>query len=181
VVFEGKSIGNLPMHQRARLGIGYLTQEPSVFRKLTVEQNILAILEVCTSDKLEQKARLKSLLEELDLTPLARSKAYTLSGGEKRRLEITRALVTSPLMLLLDEPFSGIDPIAVYEVQKILRKLKERRMGILITDHNVRETLKLVDRAYIIHKGDVRCEGKAEFLVDDPVAREIYLGPEFNL
>ena len=181
VVFEGKSIGNLPMHQRARLGIGYLTQEPSVFRKLTVEQHILGVLEVCPSDKLEQKARLKSLLEELDLPPLARSKAYTLSGGEKRRLEITRALVTSPRMLLLDEPFSGIDPIAVYEVQKILRKLKERRMGILITDHNVRETLKLVDRAYIIHKGDVRCEGKAEFLVDDPVAREIYLGPEFNL
>ena len=181
VVFEGKSIGNLPMHQRARRGIGYLTQEPSVFRKLTVEQNILAILETCTSDKLEQKARLKSLREELDLTTLARSKAYTLSGGEKRRLEITRALVTSPRMLLLDEPFSGIDPIAVYEVQKILRKLKERRMGILITDHNVRETLKLVDRAYIIHKGDVCCEGEAEFLVNDATAREIYLGPEFNL
>ena len=181
VLFEGKSIGALPMHQRARRGIGYLTQEPSVFRKLTVEQNILAILETCTSDKLEQKARLKSLLEELDLTTLARSKAYTLSGGEKRRLEITRALVTSPRMLLLDEPFSGIDPIAVYEVQKILRKLKERRMGILITDHNVRETLKLVDRAYIIHKGDVCCEGEAEFLVNDATAREIYLGPEFNL
>ena len=154
VLFEGKLISGLAMHQRARRGIGYLTQEPSVFRKLTVEQNILAILETCTSDKLEQKARLKSLLEELDLTTLARNKAYTLSGGEKRRLEITRALVTSPRMLLLDEPFSGIDPIAVYEVQKILRKLKERRMGILITDHNVRETLKLVDRAYIIHKGD---------------------------
>ena len=181
VIFEGKSIGALPMHQRARRGIGYLTQEPSVFRKLTVEQNILAILETCTSDKLEQKARLKSLLEELDLTTLARNKAYTLSGGEKRRLEITRALVTSPRMLLLDEPFSGIDPIAVYEVQKILRKLKERRMGILITDHNVRETLKLVDRAYIIHKGDVCCEGEAEFLVNDATAREIYLGPEFNL
>ena len=181
VLFEGKSIGALPMHQRARRGIGYLTQEPSVFRKLTVEQNILAILETCTSDKLEQKARLKSLLEELDLTTLARNKAYTLSGGEKRRLEITRALVTSPRLLLLDEPFSGIDPIAVYEVQKIVRKLKERRMGILITDHNVRETLKLVDRAYIIHKGDVRCEGEAEFLVNDPTAREIYLGPEFNL
>jgi len=181
VLFEGKSIGALPMHQRARRGIGYLTQEPSVFRKLTVEQNILAILETCTSDRLEQKARLKSLLEELDLTTLARNKAYTLSGGEKRRLEITRALVTSPWMLLLDEPFSGIDPIAVYEVQKILRKLKERRMGILITDHNVRETLKLVDRAYIIHKGDVRCEGEAEFLVNDATAREIYLGPEFNL
>ena len=181
VLFEGKSIGALPMHQRARRGIGYLTQEPSVFRKLTVEQNILAILETCTSDKLEQKARLKSLLEELDLTTLARNKAYTLSGGEKRRLEITRALVTSPRMLLLDEPFSGIDPIAVYEVQKILRKLKERRMGILITDHKVRETLKLVDRAYIIHKGDVCCEGEAEFLVNDATAREIYLGPEFNL
>ena len=181
VLFEGKSIGALPMHQRARRGIGYLTQEPSVFRKLTVEQNILAILETCTSDKLEQKARLKSLLEELDLTALARSKAFTLCGGEKRRLEITRALVTSPRMLLLDEPFSGIDPIAVYEVQKILRKLKERRMGVLITDHNVRETLKLVDRAYIIHKGDVRCEGEAEFLVNDPTAREIYLGPDFNL
>ena len=181
VLFEGKSIGALPMHQRARRGIGYLTQEPSVFRKLTVEQNILAILETCTSDKLEQKARLKSLLEELDLTTLARNKAYTLSGGEKRRLEITRALVTSPRLLLLDEPFSGIDPIAVYEVQKILRKLKERRMGILITDHNVRETLKLVDRAYIIHKGDVCCEGEAEFLVNDATAREIYLGPEFNL
>ena len=181
VLFEGKSVGALPMHQRARRGIGYLTQEPSVFRKLTVEQNILAILETCTADKLEQKARLKSLLEELDLTTLARNKAYTLSGGEKRRLEITRALVTSPRMLLLDEPFSGIDPIAVYEVQKILRKLKERRMGILITDHNVRETLKLVDRAYIIHKGDVCCEGEAEFLVNDATAREIYLGPEFNL
>ena len=181
VLFEGKLISGLAMHQRARRGIGYLTQEPSVFRKLTVEQNILAILETCTSDKLEQKARLKSLLEELDLTTLARNKAYTLSGGEKRRLEITRALVTSPRMLLLDEPFSGIDPIAVYEVQKILRKLKERRMGILITDHNVRETLKLVDRAYIIHKGDVCCEGEAEFLVNDATAREIYLGPEFNL
>ena len=181
VMFEGKSIGTLPMHQRARKGIGYLTQEPSVFRKLTVEQNILAILETCTSDKLEQKARLKSLLVELDLTTLAKNKAYTLSGGEKRRLEITRALVTSPRMLLLDEPFSGIDPIAVYEVQKILRQLSERRMGILITDHNVRETLKLVDRAYIIHKGDVRCEGEAEFLVNDPTAREIYLGPDFNL
>ncbi len=181
IIFEGNSIAKIPMHARARLGIGYLTQEPSVFRKLTVEQNILAILETCTNDKVEQKARLKSLLEELDLTAIAKSKAYTLSGGEKRRLEITRALVTSPRMLLLDEPFSGIDPIAVYEVQKILLQLKERRMGILITDHNVRETLKLVDRAYIIHKGDVCCEGESEKLVEDPKAREIYLGPEFNL
>ena len=181
IIFEGNSIAKIPMHARARLGIGYLTQEPSVFRKLTVEQNILAILETCTNDKVEQKARLKSLLAELDLTSLAKSKAYTLSGGEKRRLEITRALVTSPRMLLLDEPFSGIDPIAVYEVQKILLQLKKRRMGILITDHNVRETLKLVDRAYIIHKGDVYCEGESEKLVNDPKAREIYLGPEFNL
>ena len=181
IIFEGNSIVKMPMHARARLGIGYLTQEPSVFRKLTVEQNILAILETCTKDKVEQKARLKSLLEELDLTALAKSKAYTLSGGEKRRLEITRALVTSPRMLLLDEPFSGIDPIAVFEVQKILLQLKERRMGILITDHNVRETLKLVDRAYIIHKGDVYCDGESEELVKDPKAREVYLGPEFNL
>ena len=179
--FENNSIAKLPMHERARLGIGYLTQEPSVFRKLTVEENILAILETCTKDKIEQKARLKSLLEELDLTSIAKSKAYTLSGGEKRRLEITRALVTSPRMLLLDEPFSGIDPIAVYEVQKILIQLKERRMGILITDHNVRETLKLVDRAYIMHKGDVCCEGESEKLVSDAKAREIYLGPDFNL
>ena len=181
IIFENKSIAKLPMHERARLGLGYLTQEPSVFRKLTVEENILAILETCTKDKVEQKARLKSLLEELDLTSIAKSKAYTLSGGEKRRLEITRALVTSPRMLLLDEPFSGIDPIAVYEVQKILIQLKERRMGILITDHNVRETLKLVDRAYIMHKGDVCCEGESEKLVSDAKAREIYLGPDFNL
>lgn len=181
VCFQGNEITRLPMHQRARLGIGYLTQEPSVFRKLTVEQNILAILETCQMDGTERQMRLKYLLDELDLTPLARNKAYTLSGGEKRRLEITRALVTSPKLLLLDEPFSGIDPIAVYEVQKIIRRLKERGLGILITDHNVRETLKLVDRAYLIHHGQVICEGSAEFLVQDRKAREIYLGPEFNL
>ncbi len=181
VCFQGNEITGFPMHQRARLGIGYLTQEPSVFRKLTVEQNILAILETCQMDRTERHMRLKYLLDELDLTPLARNKAYTLSGGEKRRLEITRALVTSPKLLLLDEPFSGIDPIAVYEVQKIVRRLKERGLGILITDHNVRETLKLVDRAYLIHHGQVICEGSAEFLVQDRKAREIYLGPEFNL
>jgi lipopolysaccharide export system ATP-binding protein len=169
------------MHQRARRGIGYLTQEPSVFRKLTVEQNILAILETCKMNADERQVRLKYLLDELDMAPLSKSIAYTLSGGEKRRLEITRALVTSPKLLLLDEPFSGIDPIAVYEVQKIVRRLRERGLGILITDHNVRETLKLVDRAYLIHKGEVVYEGAAEQLVDDPKAREIYLGPEFNL
>ena len=181
VSFQEHPITNLPMHQRARLGIGYLTQEPSVFRKLTVEQNILAILETCKINSSERTVRLKYLLAELDLTPLAKSKAYTLSGGEKRRLEITRALVTSPKLLLLDEPFSGIDPIAVYEVQKIVRRLKERGLGILITDHNVRETLKLIDRGYIIHKGEVLCQGTADFLANDPKAREIYLGPEFNM
>jgi lipopolysaccharide export system ATP-binding protein len=169
------------MHKRARLGMGYLTQEPSVFRKLTVEQNILAILETCKMSRNERRVRLKYLLDELDLTPLSKSKAYMLSGGEKRRLEITRALVTSPKLLLLDEPFSGIDPIAVYEVQKIVRRLKERGLGILITDHNVRETLKLVDRAYLIHKGEVVYSGRGEDLPNDPKAREIYLGPDFNM
>jgi len=181
VRFAARDITRLPMHKRARLGLGYLTQEPSIFRKLTVAQNILAILETCRLSRAERAMRLKYLLDELDLTPLAKSKAYTLSGGEKRRLEITRALVTSPRLLLLDEPFSGIDPIAVYEVQKIVRRLKARGLGILITDHNVRETLKLVDRAYLIHKGEVVYEGAGEQLVHDPKAREIYLGPEFNL
>ena len=181
VSFQAQEITGLPMHKRARLGIGYLTQEPSVFRKLSVEENILAILETCKLGRDERAVRLKYLLEELDLTPIRKSKAYQLSGGEKRRLEITRALVTSPKLLLLDEPFSGIDPIAVYEVQKIVRRLKERGLGILITDHNVRETLKLIDRGYIIHKGQVLVEGDAEFLANDPKAREIYLGPEFNM
>jgi lipopolysaccharide export system ATP-binding protein len=181
VQFDGQNITTLPMHKRARLGIGYLTQEPSIFRKLTVEQNILAILETCKLTKQERAVRLKYLLDELDLARLAKSKAYTLSGGEKRRLEITRALVTSPRLLLLDEPFSGIDPIAVYEVQKIIRRLKERGLGILITDHNVRETLKLVDRAYLIHKGQVIYEGGGPEMINDPKAREIYLGPEFNM
>jgi lipopolysaccharide export system ATP-binding protein len=181
VQFNGRDITSLPMHQRARLGMAYLTQEPSIFRRLTVEENILAILETLDISRAERKMRLQYLLEELDLTPLAKNMAYMLSGGEQRRLEITRALVTSPKLLLLDEPFAGIDPIAVYEVQKIVRRLKERGLAILITDHNVRETLKLVDRAYLIHKGKVVCEGNAEFLINDPKAREIYLGPEFNL
>ena len=181
VKFEETDVTRKPMHLRARLGMGYLTQEPSVFRKLTVEQNILAILETCKMDRAEREVRLKYLLDELDLARLAKSRAYTLSGGEKRRLEITRALVTSPKLLLLDEPFAGIDPIAVYEVQKIVRKLRERGLGILITDHNVRETLKLVDRAYLIHKGEVVYEGTGEAMLNDPKAREIYLGPEFNM
>lgn len=181
VQFEERDIVSMPMHLRARLGIGYLTQEPSVFRKLTVEQNLLAILETCAISSEERRIRLKHLLDELDLSRVAKSRAYTLSGGEKRRLEMTRALVTSPKLLLLDEPFSGIDPIAVYEVQKILSRLRDRGLGILITDHNVRETLKLVDRAYVIHRGQVLCEGTADFLVNDARAREIYLGPEFSM
>jgi len=181
VNFEEQEITRLPMHLRARAGVGYLTQEPSVFRKLSVADNIMAILETCDLGRVERHVRLKALLEELDLTDLADSMAYQLSGGEKRRLEITRALVTSPKLLLLDEPFAGIDPIAVYEVQKIVRRLRERGLGILITDHNVRETLKLVDRAYLIHQGRVLLEGDAEYLVDDPKARELYLGPDFNI
>src|SRR5580658_4826102 len=176
VTFQSRQITGLPMHQRARLGIGYLTQEPSVFRKLTVEENILAILETCKLSRSEREVRLKYLLEELDLTPIRKSKAYQLSGGEKRRLEIPRALVTSPKLLLLDEPFSGIDPIAVYEVQKIIRRLRDRGLGILITDHNVRETLKLVDRAYLVHHGEVVYAGLGSEMPNDPKAREIYLG-----
>lgn len=181
VRFGGETITTEPMHVRARRGVGYLTQEPSVFRKLSVEENLLAILETLRIGRKEREIRLASLLEELDLTRIARSKAYQLSGGEKRRLEITRALVTSPKLLLLDEPFSGIDPIAVYEVQKIVRRLRERGMAILITDHNVRETLKLVDRAYLIHKGQVVYEGTGEAMLSDPKARDIYLGPDFNM
>jgi lipopolysaccharide export system ATP-binding protein len=181
VRFQGRKITRLPMHKRARLGIGYLTQAPSVFRKLTVEENILAILETCKISGDERDVRLKYLLDELDLTPIRKSKAYQVSGGESRRLEITRALVTSPKLLLLDEPFAGIDPIAKYEVGKIIRRLKERGLGILITDHDVREMLKIIDRGYIIYKGQVLVEGSAEFLANDPKAREIYLGPEFNM
>lgn len=181
VVYDRRPITKLAMHQRARLGIGYLTQEPSVFRKLTVEQNILAILETCKMSRSERATRLAYLLDELDLGRVAKSRAYMLSGGEKRRLEITRALVTTPKLLLLDEPFSGIDPITVFEVQKIIRRLKERGLGVLITDHNARETLKLVDRAYLIKSGEVVVQGPSELIVNDPKAREIYLGPEFNM
>jgi lipopolysaccharide export system ATP-binding protein len=181
VHFGDRDVSALPIHRRARLGMAYLTQEPSIFRKLTVEQNILAILETCRMGRAERRTRLKYLLEELDLTPLARSKAYQLSGGEKRRLEITRALVTGPKILLLDEPLAGIDPIAQHEVGKIVRRLRDRGLGILITDHNVRELLKLIDRGYLIHHGKVVCAGTASFLANDPKAREIYLGPDFNM
>ncbi|HSH16798.1 MAG TPA: LPS export ABC transporter ATP-binding protein [Verrucomicrobiae bacterium] len=181
VQFGDRDVSALPIHRRARLGMAYLTQEPSVFRKLTVEQNILAILETCKMGAAERQTRLRYLLDELDLARLAKSKAYQLSGGEKRRLEITRALVTGPNLLLLDEPLAGIDPIAQHEVGKIVRRLRDRGLGILITDHSARELLKLIDRGYLIHHGKVLCAGTAEFLANDPQARDIYLGPDFNL
>ena len=168
VKFQARDITRLPMHKRARLGMGYLTQEPSIFRKLTVEQNILAILETCRLSRAERAVRLKYLLDELDMARLAKSKAYTLSGGEKRRLEITRALVTSPKLLLLDEPFSGIDPIAVYEVQKIVRRLKERGLGILITDHNVRETLEAGGPGLLDPQGRSRLRGRGRAVGQRP-------------
>jgi len=181
VFFDGKDVTRMPMHKRARRGMGYLSQEPSVFRKLTVEENIMAILETLPLTSEERKFRLDYLLEELDIKSLAKSKAFTLSGGERRRLEITRALVTGPKLMLLDEPFSGVDPIAVHEVQKIIIGLKNKGLGILLTDHNAQQTLRIVDRAYLIHNGKVVREGTSEFLTNDPHSREIYLGPDFTM
>lgn len=180
VSFSDQVITDWPIHKRARLGIGYLTQEPSVFRGLTVRQNILAILETLKISKKERLERLDQLLEELDMKRLADSKAFALSGGEKRRLEVTRALVTNPSLLLLDEPFSGIDPVTVDEVQRIVRDLKSRGLGVLITDHKARETLKLVDRAYLIHQGEMLKEGDSDTLAKDPEARRVYLGEDFD-
>jgi lipopolysaccharide export system ATP-binding protein len=181
ILFNGSEITSLPMHLRARTGIGYLSQEPSIFRRLTVAENILAILETLPLSRVQRLARLSELLEELGLTPLAGNRADTLSGGERRRLEITRALVTQPTFLLLDEPFSGIDPIAVAECQEIIRGLKERGLGILLTDHNVRETLSITDRAYVMAEGRVLIAGLAGDLINDPKAREIYLGAKFQM
>ncbi len=181
VILGEEDITKLPMYKRARKGIGYLSQEPSIFRRMTVEENIMAILQMQKMKKRERQERLKQLLEELDIAHLARNKAYTLSGGERRRVEITRALVTEPRFLLLDEPFSGIDPITVEEIQKIIFRLKERGLGMLITDHNVRETLSICDRAYIICDGVILKSGTAEFLANDPEAKRIYLGEKFRL
>jgi lipopolysaccharide export system ATP-binding protein len=181
VSLDGRDITHLRMHERARLGLGYLPQEPSTFRKLTVAQNLLAIVEAIGVPRAERRARVDEHLTELHLTHVATQKAYTLSGGERRRLEIARALVTRPKFLLLDEPFAAIDPISVSEVQKIVVDLRAKGIGVIITDHNVRETLKIVDRAYLIREGRVFKEGPAELLVNDPEARQFYLGQDFNL
>ena len=181
VFIDDQEITDLPMYQRARKGIGYLSQEPSVFRKLSVRDNIMAILETLDLSRDERDKRLAALLDELDLTPLARNKAYTLSGGERRRVELTRALVTDPKFILLDEPFVGIDPIAVEEIQRIVARLREKGLGVLITDHNVRETLQITDHAYVICDGKILKSGTAEFLANDAEARKIYLGERFRL
>jgi lipopolysaccharide export system ATP-binding protein len=181
IFLEGEEITALPMYQRCRMGVGYLPQESSVFRKLTVEENLMAILETLELSGAERRTRARELLGELDLTPLARHPAYTLSGGERRRLEITRALVTSPQYLLLDEPFTGVDPIAIGDIQQIVARLRERGIGILITDHNVRETLAITDRAYILYDGKILVAGTASEIANNPVAREIYLGDRFAL
>jgi lipopolysaccharide export system ATP-binding protein len=181
IFLEGDEITGLPMYQRCRRGVGYLPQESSVFRKLTVEENILAILETQELSRAERRERLAELLAELGLTDLAAYPAYTLSGGERRRLEITRALVTAPRYLLLDEPFTGIDPIAIGDIQEIVARLRDRGIGILITDHNVRETLAITDRAYILYEGKVLCAGTASEIAANPRAREIYLGEKFSL
>jgi len=181
VSFRGVDTTQMPMYKRARMGMGYLAQEPSIFRKLTVEQNIMAILETLAISGKERRKRCAELLDELELTRLKDQKAMTLSGGERRRLEITRALVTNPSFIMLDEPFSGVDPLAVYDVQQIILQLKARNLGILITDHNVRETLSVVDRAYIMCQGKILLEGPSDYLVNDQKAKDIYLGPQFTM
>jgi lipopolysaccharide export system ATP-binding protein len=181
VLLDGTDVTEDPMYIRARKGIGYLPQEASIFRGLTVEQNLLAILETIAPNGADRRARLRDLLAELSLTPLAKSPAYTLSGGERRRVEITRALVISPQFMLLDEPFAGIDPIAVSDIQQIIFHLKARGIGVLVTDHNVRETLKITDRAYIVHDGAIFRSGTPDSLAADEEVKRIYLGADFRL
>ncbi len=181
ISFDDKDITSMAMYRRAREGIGYLCQEDSIFRKLTVEDNIMAVLETLNISAQERKRRLDKLLNELNITALAKSKAYTLSGGERRRLEITRALVTEPSFLLLDEPFSGIDPIAVFEAQQIIQGLRDGGLGILLTDHSVRETLAITDRSYIMYEGKILISGTSKDLISNPRARQIYLGEQFTL
>lgn len=181
IFYGDREITTEPMYKRARTGIGYLPQDPSIFRGLTVEKNLMAILETLSLSKSEQKRRLESLLQELDISQIRKSMGSNLSGGERRRVEITRALVTEPKFILLDEPFAGIDPIAVSDLQRIVKKLKNRGLGILITDHNVRDTLKITDRAYVMYEGGIKRSGTADELAEDPEVREIYLGEHFEL
>jgi lipopolysaccharide export system ATP-binding protein len=181
ILLNGKDITAEPMYRRARMGLGYLAQEPSIFRRLTVRENLVAVLETLKLDKKARAARLSELLDDLNLTHLADRQAHKLSGGERRRVEITRALVRQPSFILLDEPFVGIDPIAVGEIQDIVHRLRQRGLGVLITDHNVRETLRITDRAYIMYEGRILMQGSAEQLAGDPRAREIYLGERFSL
>lgn len=181
VRFRGQDITRMPVYKRARIGLGYLAQEPSVFRRLSVEENVLAILETMRPTRAEKKARLEELLESLGLTKVAKQPAYTLSGGERRKLEIARALVRRPAILMLDEPFAGVDPLAVDDIQNIVRGLKAQGLGVIITDHNVRETLDIVDRAYIVFEGRILCEGTSRELIENPEARHSYLGENFRM
>ncbi len=181
VSFNGKEITKIPMFQRARMGLGYLAQEPSIFRKLTVEENLLLILESLGTKKNEQRERCYSLLKELEIEHLADYRGDMLSGGERRRVEIARTLASSPSFMLLDEPFTGVDPIAVYDIQEIIAYLKEKGLGILVTDHNVRETLKITDRAYIMHNGKILTHGTPQQVANCEITRKIYLGERFNL
>lgn len=181
IFLDDLDLTHQPMYRRARLGLGYLSQEPSIFRRLSVEENVMAILETMPLSAETRKQRLDQLLEELSVSHLARNRAYTLSGGERRRVEITRALATNPKFILLDEPFAGVDPIAVEDIQAIVRDLKQRNIGVLITDHNVHETLSITDRAYLLYEGTVLKSGTAETLANDPEARKLYLGDKFKL
>ncbi|MBI2384959.1 MAG: LPS export ABC transporter ATP-binding protein [Elusimicrobia bacterium] len=181
ILLDGDDVTSLPMYERARRGLGYLAQEPTVFKGLTVEENLRAVIERSTAGKLEQMRRVKGLLEEFGLWDMRRQKAWTLSGGEKRRLEVARCMIGSPKLILLDEPFVGIDPITVGELKAIIRKLVAQGIGVLITDHNVRETLPIIDRAYLIFDGRIIVEGTAKNLIDDAQARELYLGKDFKI
>jgi lipopolysaccharide export system ATP-binding protein len=181
IFLDDDDITSLPMYKRARRGLGYLPQEPSIFRRMTVEQNVLAILEVLDLTRRERLQRLDTMLAELGLTPLRHAPAYTLSGGERRRLEITRALATNPKFILLDEPFAGVDPIAVHDIQTIVASLRDRGIGVLITDHNVEQTLEIVDRAYIMHEGTVQAAGSVQELVWNDRVAELYLGPTLTV
>ena len=181
ISFRGEAITRMPVYRRARLGLGYLAQEASIFRKLTVEENVLAILETLPLNRAERIERAEELLASLGLIKVAKQRAYTLSGGERRKLEIARALVRKPAILMLDEPFSGVDPLAVHDIQEIVKGLRSRGLGIIVTDHNVRETLSIVDRAYLLYDGQILCEGPSDFLVQDETARRLYLGKNFRM